>query len=156
MADARNHWPIRPASEADAEAISVIIVQALRLSNARDYSAEVIERVAAHFDAAGVRGLIASRQVFVALDGACVVATASLAGDVVRSVFVLPELQGRGVGKALMRHVEDIARAAGVRQLRVPASLTAVPFYTALGYAVVREVVDGDERTFVMARELSS
>ena len=32
--------------------------------------------------------------------------------------------------------------------------LTAVPFYSALGYAVIREVVDGDERTFVMAREL--
>lgn len=156
MADARKLWPIRPASEADAEAISAVIVQALRLSNARDYSAEVIERVAAHFDAAGVRGLIASRQVFVALDGARVVATASLAEDVVRSVFVLPELQGHGVGKALMRHVEGIARAGGVQQLRVPASLTAVPFYTALGYAVVREVVDGDERTFVMARELCS
>lgn len=99
---------------------------------------------------------MASRQVFVALDGARVVGTASLAGDVVRSVFVLPERQGHGVGKVLMRHVEDVARAGGMQQLRVPASLTAVPFYSTLGYAVVREVVDGDERTFVMARELCS
>jgi len=97
---------------------------------------------------------MSSRQVFVALDGARVVGTASLAGDVVRSVFVLPERQGLGVGKALMRHVEGIARAGGVQKVRVPASLTAVPFYSALGYAVIREVVDGDERTFVMAREL--
>jgi GNAT superfamily N-acetyltransferase len=92
--------------------------------------------------------------VLVALDGERVVATASLAGDVLRSVFVLPEMQGRGLGKALMKHVEGVARAAGVQQLRVPASLTAVPFYSALGYAVVREVVDGDERTLVMARQL--
>ena len=147
---------IRRALDSDAEAISQLIVQTLRLSNAQDYPPAVIDRVAANFDAAGVRGLMASRQVFVALDGARVVGTASLAGDVVRSVFVLPERQGHGVGKALMRHVEDVARAAGVGQLRVPASLTAVPFYSTLGYAVVREVVDGDERTFVMARELCS
>nr|WP_288455143.1 GNAT family N-acetyltransferase [uncultured Pseudomonas sp.] len=148
-------WAIRPAREADAEAISRVIVQTLRLSNAADYPSQVIERVAANFDAGGVRGLMKSRQVFVALDDERVIATASLAGDVVRSVFVLPEMQGRGVGKALMGYVEGVALAAGVQCLRVPASLTAVPFYTALGYAVVREVVEGDERTLVMARQLS-
>ncbi|AEF24007.1 MULTISPECIES: GNAT family N-acetyltransferase [Pseudomonas] len=152
MAESRR--PIRPAREADAEAISRVIVQTLRLSNAADYPPQVIERVAANFDAAGVRGLLESRQVFVALDDERVVATASLAGDVVRSVFVLPEMQGRGVGKALMRYIEGVARAAGVQLLRVPASLTAVPFYAALGYTVIREVVEGDERTQVMAREL--
>ncbi len=152
MAESRR--PIRPAREADAEAISRVIVQTLRLSNAADYPPQVIERVAANFDAAGVRGLLESRQVFVALDDERVVATASLASDVVRSVFVLPEMQGRGVGKALMRYIEGVARAAGVQLLRVPASLTAVPFYAALGYTVIREVVEGDERTQVMAREL--
>ncbi|MBD9399407.1 GNAT family N-acetyltransferase [Pseudomonas sp. PDM11] len=152
MAESRR--PIRPARETDADAISRVIVQTLRLSNAADYPPQVIERVAANFDAAGVRGLLESRQVFVALYDERVVATASLASDVVRSVFVLPEMQGRGVGKALMRHIECVALAAGVQSLRVPASLTAVPFYKALGYAVVREVVEGDERTFVMAREL--
>ncbi|MDQ7983923.1 GNAT family N-acetyltransferase [Pseudomonas sp. G34] len=145
---------IRRALDSEAEAISGLVVQTLRLSNARDYPPAVIDRVAANFDAAAVRELMATREVFVALDGARVVATASLAGDVLRSVFVLPEMQGRGLGKALMKHVEGVARAAGVGQLRVPASLTAVPFYTALGYAVVREVVDGDERTLVMARQL--
>lgn len=145
---------IRRALDSEVGAISGLVVQTLRLSNARDYPPEVIDRVAANFDAAGVRELMATREVFVALDGARVVATASLAGDVLRSVFVLPEMQGRGLGKALMKHVEGVARAAGVQQLRVPASLTAVPFYSALGYAVVREVVDGDERTLVMARQL--
>ncbi|WP_027910139.1 GNAT family N-acetyltransferase [Pseudomonas sp. URMO17WK12:I4] len=152
MAESRR--PIRPARETDADAISRVIVQTLRLSNAADYPPQVIERVAANFDAAGVRGLLESRQVFVALDDERVVATASLASDVVRSVFVLPEMQGRGVGKALMRHIEGVALAAGVQSLRVPASLTAVPFYTALGYTVIREIVEDDERTQVMAREL--
>lgn len=115
----------------------------------------MIERVASNFDAADVRQLMASRQVFVLLDKARVVATASLAGDVVRSVFVLPGMQGCGLGKALMAHVESVARDAGVQRLLVPASLTAVSFYAALGYSVIREVVEGDERTQVMARVLS-
>ncbi|MCW2290351.1 GNAT superfamily N-acetyltransferase [Pseudomonas sp. BIGb0408] len=145
---------IRRALEGDAEALSRVIVETLRLSNAEDYPPEVIDRVVDNFDVAGVRALMASRQVFVALDEARVVATASLADDVVRSVFVLPEMQGRGLGKALMNHVESVARDAGVHQLLVPASLTAVGFYSALGYSVVREVVEGDERTLVMARPI--
>ena len=145
---------IRRALDSEVGAISGLVVQTLRLSNARDYPPAVIDRVAANFDTAAVRELMATREVFVVLDGERVVATAGLAGDVLRSVFVLPEMQGRGLGKALMKHVEGVARAAGVQQLRVPASLTAVPFYSALGYAVVREVVDGDERTLVMARQL--
>lgn len=146
---------IRRALDNDAEAISGLIVQALRFSNAQDYPPDVIDRVAGNFDAAGVRKLMASREVFVALYGARVVATASLADDVVRSVFVLPEMQGRGLGKALMKYVERVAHDAGVHRLLVPASLTAVSFYAALGYSVIREVVEGDERTQVMARVLS-
>lgn len=155
MAEGGAGWSIRRALESDAEVISQLIVQTLQLSNAQDYPPEVIERVASNFDTGGVRQLMASRQVFVLLDKARVVATASLAGDVVRSVFVLPAVQGRGLGKALMRHVERVARDAGVQRLLVPASLTAVSFYAALGYSAIREVVEGDERTQVMARVLS-
>jgi len=145
---------IRAAGMHDAQAISQVIVQALQQSNAQDYPAAVIERVASNFTPAAVAQLLAIRQVLVAEFDDEVVGTASLDGDVVRTVFVAPSVQGRGVGRALMSAVEQLARQAGVCRLAVPSSLTAQAFYAALGYSLVREIVDNEERTLVMTREL--
>lgn len=153
--DARlKHWPIRLATLADAEVISQIIVSALRQSNARDYPAEVIERIAANFEVAAVRILLAQRQVFVALHEGRPVATASLDGEVIRTLFVAPDMQRQGLGSALIRHIEQVAGSGGISRLSVPASLTAQGFYAELGYELVREVVADAERTLVMARNL--
>ncbi|MBB6482931.1 hypothetical protein [Rhizobium lusitanum] len=73
---------IRLAEEDDAEAISRVIVAARRQSNAGDYSPAVIDRVAENFSPAAVLNLLGSRTVFVAVDGAVVLDTASLDGTV--------------------------------------------------------------------------
>jgi len=83
-----------------------------------------------------------------------VIATASLDGDVVRSVFVEPEHQGLGVGKQLMAVIEDEAIARGLEVLRVPSSITAERFYARLGFCTVRDTFYGEERTVVMQKTL--
>ncbi|MFD2023989.1 GNAT family N-acetyltransferase [Promicromonospora aerolata] len=55
-------------------------------------------------------------------------------GDV-QSVFVLPEHQGRGIGRRLMEAVCATADALGVRKLTLDARETAVPFYERLGFS---------------------
>ena len=55
-------------------------------------------------------------------------------------VAVLRDARGRGVGRALMRELERIARARGCRDVLLGAQVSAVPFYLALGY-----VIEGDE-----------
>ncbi|KAF1067566.1 MAG: putative N-acetyltransferase YafP [Pseudomonas citronellolis] len=145
---------LRRATADDAPAISAVILRSLRQSNARDYPPAVIERVERNFDAEAVQALIARREVFVALEAEQLVGTASLDGAVVRSVFVDPDWQGRGIGAQLMAAVEARAREAGIERLKVPASLTAQAFYARQGYRVVREVVEGEERTIVMERAL--
>ena len=75
---------IRLASEADTEAISGVILTALHESNAQDYSPDIIARVAESFSPAGVRRLMSSRTVFVAVEDGSIVGTASLDRAVVR------------------------------------------------------------------------
>ena len=145
---------IRAAGPDDAEAISRVVIQALRHSNAQDYPATVIERVAGNFSAAAVTRLLVVRQVLVAERECAIVGTASLDGEVVRTVFVAPAAQGCGVGRALMSAIELVAKQAGAQRLTVPSSLTARAFYAVLGYSLVREVVDNDEITLVMVRDL--
>ncbi|AGE26445.1 MULTISPECIES: GNAT family acetyltransferase [Pseudomonas] len=147
---------VRLAQTADAEGISQVILAALHSSNARDYPADVIARVASNFSPEAVLALLTRRVVLVAAQGQTIVATAALDGNVVRSVFVNPALQGQGIGRLLMIEIELRAREAGVTVLSVPSSLTAEPFYTRLGFHTVRTVYHGNERTLVMEKALSS
>lgn len=147
---------IRPALSDDAADISAVILRALRETNAKHYTDEIIARVERSFSSDAVRTLIARRTVVVATIGSRVVGTASLDGSVVRTVFVTPDVQARGVGKLLMAEVEHIASARNIRALTVPSSVTAERFYARLGFKAVRDSYHGDERTIIMERSLAS
>jgi putative acetyltransferase len=54
-----------------------------------------------------------------------------------RACYVVPEATRKGVGSALVREIERIARDHGLTKLDLEASLNAEYFYAALGYAVV-------------------
>ncbi len=147
---------VRPAQPFDAEGISQVILAALHSSNAQDYPADVIARVASNFTPEAVLALLKRRVVLVAVQGEVIVATAALDANVVRSVFVNPALQGQGIGRLLMTEIELRARESGVTILSVPSSLTAEPFYTKLGFHSVRDVYHGNERTLVMEKAVLS
>jgi GNAT superfamily N-acetyltransferase len=140
--------------DADAPAISRIIIGTLRESNARDYSPEIINQVGQSFSPQAILRLLTQRQVFVATLGSHVVATASLDQDAVRSVFVEPAYQGRGIGRQLMTRIQAIAMAGGLKELRVPSSITAEGFYASLGFRKIRDVLHESERTIIMAKTL--
>jgi N-acetylglutamate synthase-like GNAT family acetyltransferase len=145
---------IRPALDDDADDISAVILRALRETNAKDYTDEIIERVERSFSPVVVRALIGKRTVFVATLGGRVVGTASLDGSVVRTVFVAPDAQARGIGKLLMAEIERTARERNISSLTVPSSVTAEAFYARLGFKTVRDSYHGDERTIIMERWL--
>ncbi|SDU90371.1 GNAT family acetyltransferase [Pseudomonas mucidolens] len=147
---------VRLAQPSDAEGISQVILAALHSSNAQDYPTDVIARVASNFTPEAVLELLKRRIVLVATQAQVIVATAALDANVVRSVFVNPVLQGQGIGRLLMTEIELRAREAGVTVLSVPASLTAEPFYSTLGFHTVRDVYHGNERTLVMEKGLLS
>jgi GNAT superfamily N-acetyltransferase len=52
-----------------------------------------------------------------------------------RQLAVVPELQKRGIGTALVEYSEDLARKAGYRRMILHARETAVAFYEKLGYS---------------------
>jgi len=57
----------------------------------------------------------------------------------VRCVAVSKEAQGKGVGKALMKHLELRAREMGIEEIVLEARENAVPFYKTLGYEIEKE-----------------
>ncbi|QXH55099.1 GNAT family N-acetyltransferase [Pseudomonas maumuensis] len=143
---------IRRAKREDAQAISRLVIAALHESNSQDYPAEVIAQVEQSFSPTAVSALLDSRLIFVAVKQHDLLGTASLDGDVVRTVFVAPIHHGAGIGRQLMRAIHTAAIKAGVTALRVPSSITAQGFYARLGYRKLRDEFHGAERTIVMEK----
>jgi ribosomal protein S18 acetylase RimI-like enzyme len=66
----------------------------------------------------------------------CLVLRPIAGGDVrMRQVAVVTDLQGQGIGTALVKHAEALARKSGYCRIVLHARETAVPFYEKLGYS---------------------
>jgi putative acetyltransferase len=59
-----------------------------------------------------------------------------LGGSELRACYVTPAAARKGVGSALVAEIERIARQHELTHLELHSSLTAEPFYRALGYVV--------------------
>lgn len=57
-------------------------------------------------------------------------------------VAVRQDMRGRDVGRALMRALEDHAKALGFTEVRLGAQVSAIPFYLRLGYEAYGELFD--------------
>lgn len=150
----RDAIEIRSATVDDAEAICRVAIRALRETNARDYTPDVIERLVAGFSPPRIAAFIASRPFYVASAHGAVVGTANLDGATARAVFVDPDHQGLGIGAGLMTVIEDLACTRSVATMRVQSSTTAEGFYRKLGYVAVGEKLRGTEQTIMMEKHL--
>ena len=90
-----------------------------------------------------------------------VLGTGTLVGEEIKRVFVEPDLQTHGLGRRIMRHLEERAALAGIEMIRLDASLPAKRFYDGLGYTVVEkaflQVENGQSLDFFkMQKELAT
>lgn len=61
------------------------------------------------------------------------------------TVFVLPEYQGRGIGREIVEWLERDEYFLRARRIEVPSSVTACRFYLKMGYRYKNGVKDPDE-----------
>jgi GNAT superfamily N-acetyltransferase len=50
------------------------------------------------------------------------------------ALFVLPAFTGRGYGKAMLDHLESLARELAIEEVVLDATLNAASFYRSCGY----------------------
>ena len=146
-----------------AEAVSNLIRRNLLEVNSQDYAADAIDSLVAYFSPATLLENSRSQTIFVATQDGEVVGTASLANFgsaespsyYAVAVFVLPELQRRGIGIRLMEAVELKARELGAEKMTLRASITAKGFYQKLGYRFRGGCEKLDEHgTYIMEKEV--
>lgn len=76
--------------------------------------------------------------------GCCMLVEESPETVRLRQMAVLNDLQGKGIGRALMNFAENLARDRGYKTLAMHARKNAIGFYEKMGYRV-----SGDEFTEV-------
>ena len=57
----------------------------------------------------------------------------------VRCVAVANNAQGKGVGKFLMKYLEDLGKEKGLTEIILDARINALEFYKAIGYEIYAE-----------------
>ncbi len=89
----------------------------------------------------------------VACDGTRIVGCGAIAGywgsvteSILLTIFVLPDYQGKGVGKRIIETLENDEYFLRAKRVEIPASITAVEFYKKMGYDYkngIAELEDG-------------
>ena len=136
----------------DAEAVSALVVRPLRISNAKDYPADYIEATVAQHCPKNILKRASWTHFYVACDGETPVGC----GDIgpywgsenessLFTIFVLPEYQGRGVGRQIIQTLEQDEYFLRAKRVEIPASITACPFYRKMGYTYKNGVDTPDD-----------
>jgi len=72
-----------------------------------------------------------------------------------RQMAVLNDLQGKGIGRALMNFAENLARDGGYKILSMHARKNAIGFYEKMGYKVAsKEFIEITIPHYVMEKQL--
>ena len=143
---------IRKFRESDAEKVSALIIHTLQASNSKDYSAETISALEKKMQPSGVLERASWTHFYVAEEGGDIIGCGAIGpywGSETESslfnIFVLPEYQGKGVGRKIIETLEQDGFFLRAERVEVPASITGVGFYRKLGYEYKNGIDRSDE-----------
>jgi len=87
--------------------------------------------------------------------GCCMLVESDRNAVRLRQMAVLNDLQGKGIGRALMNFAENLARDRGFKVISMHARKYSVPFFEKMGYVVVGdEFIEITIPHFVMEKKL--
>ena len=141
---------IKEYEEKYAKGMSEIILSNLYTITIQAHGQKVVDKIARHFTPEEIKKNFPERvKCFVAIDGDKVVGTASIDNIksmygvevedsnnkyIILTVFTHLEYQNKGIGKALIKKIDEYAEELGAEELIIPASVYGLEFYRKCGY----------------------
>jgi len=117
---------LRKFNEFDAFEVSSLIRRAIIYRDNRGYNLGNIYSIANHYSVENILADLSNKIVYVCVDDDKIVGTATLYKDEIMAVFVLPEYQGKGIGKSFMEILEKDALDKGLFKVWLVSTLSAV------------------------------
>lgn len=143
---------VRRFEDKDAEEVSALIATTLRTSNIKDYSSEYIENDVSILQPANILERAKLTHFYVVCDGEKIVGCGAIGPywdkkdeSSLFTIFVLPEYQGKGVGRTIIETLEKDEYFVRAKRVEIPASITGTPFYLKMGYTYKNGITTPDE-----------
>ena len=143
---------IRRLREEDTQAVSELIIKTMRISNVGDYTAESMEELVKTQTPEHILGRVSWMHFYVAEEAGEIIGCGAIGPYWGRedesslfSIFVHPDHQGKGIGREIVRMLEQDEFALRAKRIEIPASITGLPFYRKLGYDFKAGKADIDE-----------
>ena len=147
---------IRRFRDTDAVAVSDLIRKTIRISNTKDYSAELMDALIEAETAEHVLERAGWTHFYVVLDEDKIIGCGAIGPywgkedeSSLFTIFVLPEYQGKGVGRQIMETLEQDEYFLRAKRIEIPASITGVPFYLRMGYHYKNGISEPDEEHLI-------
>ena len=154
---------IRRLKEEDAQAVSDLIITTIRISNVGDYPAESMEELIKTQTPEHVLQRASWTHFYVAEEAARIIGCGAIGSywgkedeSSLFSIFVHPDCQGNGIGRAIVETLEQDEFALRARRIEIPASITGLPFYRKLGYDFKNGNTEIDEEQLYRLEKIRS
>ncbi len=147
---------IRRFNEQDAKEVSDLIRKTIRISNTKDYPAELLDQLIDYETPENVLQRASWTHFYVVVDNEQIIGCGAIGPywgkedeSSLFTIFVLPERQGKGIGRAIIETLEMDEYFLRAKRIEIPASITGVPFYLKMGYNYKNGITEPDEEHLI-------
>ena len=130
---------IREFCDGDVDVVVALIHRTIDACYTRAYPPRAVEFFKRFHSREGILERSRKGTILVVERDGAVIGTGALVDHEIYGVFVEPELQGGGIGRAIMGELERRAAAAGRDHVALSVSLPSRRFYEVLGYEILHE-----------------
>ena len=142
----------RRYQEQDVEAIVSLIRRNFLEVNVKDYGEKAMKALAENHDVNWFKGVASYANVYVFCIGDEIIGVGAISSfwgseteSILLTIFVQPELHGKGVGRQIIRTLESDDLFTRASRIEIPASITATEFYRKFGYDFKNGVKELDD-----------
>ena len=147
---------IRRFKESDAEAVSQLIRTTVSISNKKDYPEDLMDQLIEIETPEHVLQRAGWTHFYVVEDNEQIIGCGAIGPywgkedeSSLFTIFVLPDHQGKGVGRKIMETLESDEFFLRAKRIEIPASITGVPFYLKMGYHYKDDISEPDEEHLI-------
>ena len=147
---------IRRFREQDAKEVSDLIRKTILISNTKDYPKDLMDALIETETPEHVLQRASWTHFYVAQEEQQIIGCGAIGPywgkedeSSLFTIFVLPEYQGQGIGRAIIDTLEKDEYFLRAHRIEIPASITGVPFYIKMGYHYKNGITEPDEEHLI-------
>jgi len=143
---------VRRFRNEDANELADVIAKTLRTTNSKDYSPEYIENDISFLTAEKLIERSGWTNLYVVIDENKIIGCGAIGSywgkedeSSLFTIFVLPEYQGKGIGRKIIKTLEQDEYFLRAKRIEIPSSITALEFYRKMGYDYKNGISEVDD-----------